>query len=55
MPFGKGDTPIKQVLQLLKTKKYSIPANIEYEYGSRGMDTIAEVKQCFDYCKNALA
>jgi sugar phosphate isomerase/epimerase len=55
MPFGKGDTPIKQVLQLLKVKAYSIPANIEYEYGSRGMDSIAEVKKCFDYCKNALA
>jgi sugar phosphate isomerase/epimerase len=55
MPFGKGDTPIKQVLQLLKAKKYLIPANIEYEYGTRGMDTVAEVKKCFDYCKNALA
>lgn len=55
MPFGKGDTPIKQVLQLLKTNRYPIPANIEYEYGKRGMDTVTEVKKCFEYCKNALA
>lgn len=52
-PWGEGDTPIKQVLQLLKQKKWNIPANIEYEY--RGEDTIAEVKKCFQYCKDALA
>jgi hypothetical protein len=28
---------------------------IEYEYGKPGMDTVAEVKKCFDYCKAALA
>lgn len=51
--WGEGDTPIKEVLQLLKTKKYPIPANIEYEY--RGEDTVAEVRRCFQYCKDALA
>jgi sugar phosphate isomerase/epimerase len=54
MPFGEGDTNIKGVLQLLKNKKYPIPAMIEYEYGKPGMDTIAEVRKCFDYCKAAL-
>jgi sugar phosphate isomerase/epimerase len=53
MPWGEGDTPIKAVLQLLKTKKYPIPANIEYEY--KGDDTVAEVRKCFQYCKDALA
>ena len=53
MPFGQGDTPIKQVLQLLKRKKYSIPANIEYEY--EGKDTVAEVRKCYEYCRQALA
>src|SRR5260370_92825 len=55
MPFGEGETNIKGVLQLLKAKKYKIPANIEYEYGKRGMDPVAEVKKCFEYCKAALA
>ena len=32
MPWGEGDTPIRQVLQLLRTKKYDIPANIEDQY-----------------------
>ncbi len=53
VPFGEGDTNIKGVLQILKSKKYPIPANIEYEY--KGADTVAEVKKCLDYCKAALA
>ncbi len=54
MPFGEGDTPIKQVLLLLKDKQYTIPANIEYEYGKPGMDAVAEVRKCFNYCKAVL-
>jgi sugar phosphate isomerase/epimerase len=55
MPFGQGDTPIKAVLLLLKDKKWPIAANIEYEYGKEGMDTVAEVKKCLQYCKETLA
>jgi len=53
-PWGEGDTPIKQVLLLLKEKKWPIPAFIEYEYKGAGTST-EEVKKCFDYCKQALA
>ncbi|HTQ57691.1 MAG TPA: TIM barrel protein [Bryobacteraceae bacterium] len=53
MPFGEGDTPIREVLQLLKRQKYPIPANIEYEY--QGGDTVAEVRRCYEYCRRALA
>ena len=53
MPFGEGDTPIQEVLQLLKREKYPIPANIEYEY--EGGDTVAEMRKCYDYCRRALA
>lgn len=53
VPWGQGDTPIKPVLQVLKTKKWNIPANIEYEY--KGEDPVAEVRKCFEYCKQALA
>ena len=51
--FGEGDTPIKEVLQVLKTKKYKIPAMIEYEY--KGQDPVAEVKKSYEYMKKALA
>jgi sugar phosphate isomerase/epimerase len=55
VPWGEGDTPIKPVLQLVRSKKWKIPCNIEYEYGKPGMDTVAEVRKCFEYCKQALA
>ena len=52
--FGEGDTPIKEVLAVLKNNKgWKIPANIEYEY--KGADTVVEVGKCLDYCKKALA
>jgi sugar phosphate isomerase/epimerase len=53
MPFGQGETPIKQVLHVLRDKHYKIPANIEYEY--KGGDTVEEVRRCFEYCRSALA
>jgi sugar phosphate isomerase/epimerase len=52
VPFGEGDTPIKQVLSLLRQNRWKIPANIEYEY--RGADTVEEMKKCLAYCKRAL-
>jgi sugar phosphate isomerase/epimerase len=52
-PWGQGDTPIREVLQLLKRERWPIPAYIEYEY--RGEDTPPqEVRKCFDYAKQAL-
>jgi sugar phosphate isomerase/epimerase len=53
LPFGEGETKIKEVLTVLKTKKYPIPAMIEYEY--KGGDTVAEVRKCYEFCKAALA
>ncbi|MFL2601084.1 MAG: sugar phosphate isomerase/epimerase family protein [Flavobacteriaceae bacterium] len=54
-PFGMGDTPIVDVLQLMRDKKYSFPATIEYEYKTPENSTIIdEIKKCVDYCKDAL-
>ncbi|MGH9455016.1 MAG: sugar phosphate isomerase/epimerase family protein [Terriglobia bacterium] len=54
MPLGQGDTPIIAVLRLLRDNQWKIPANIEYEYGKPGMDTVAEVRKCYEYCRKAL-
>ncbi len=55
VPFGQGDTPIVAVLRLLRDHQWKIPANIEYEYGPKpGLDTIAEMKKCYAYCREAL-
>ncbi len=52
--FGDGDTPIKQVLALLKEKKHPIRAFVEYEY--LGLRTSPEeVKRCMEYMRAALA
>ena len=52
VPFGEGDTPIKQVLTLLRDRSLAIPAMIEYEY--KGSDTVAEVRKSYEYMRQAL-
>jgi len=53
--WGTGDTPIKEVMQLLKKEKYGFPANLELEYPiPEGSDIIAEAKKCLAYVKSCL-
>jgi len=53
-PWGEGDTPIKEVLQMLKREKWPIRAMVEYEYRGAS-DSVTEVKKCVEYAKAALA
>lgn len=56
LPWGKGQTPIKEVLQLMKKEKWTFPADIEVEYKiPEGSSAVAEVAKCVRYCKEALA
>jgi sugar phosphate isomerase/epimerase len=56
VPWGQGDTPIKEVLQLMAKEKYPFPANIEFEYQvPEGSDLMTEMSKCVNYCKNTLA
>jgi sugar phosphate isomerase/epimerase len=54
-PFGEGDTPIKEVLQVIRDNKWPIQATIEFEYPvPAGSDRMAEIGRCIQYCKDAL-
>ena len=53
-PWGQGDTPIREVLQLIKTNAWPIRVDIEYEYKGAGTP-VEEVKKCYAYARQALA
>jgi sugar phosphate isomerase/epimerase len=56
LPWGQGQTPIKEVLQLIRKEKWTFPADIELEYKiPEGSTAVAEVAKCLAYCKQALA
>ena len=54
-PFGKGDTPVVEILQLIQKKGWPITCDIELEYPvPEGSDAVKEVTKCLAYCKAAL-
>jgi sugar phosphate isomerase/epimerase len=56
LPWGMGDTPIREALQLMKKEKYKFPATIELEYPTpEGSTVMAEMAKCVAYCKDSLA
>ncbi|MDA0195366.1 MAG: sugar phosphate isomerase/epimerase [Bacteroidetes bacterium] len=55
MPWGQGDTPIVQVLQLMRDQKYKFPASAEIEYQiPKNSDAVKEMVMCLEYCRKAL-
>ena len=55
VPFGQGDTPIVECLQLIRDNKWPIDAVIEFEYPvPAGSDRMAEIAKTVDYCRKAL-
>ncbi len=56
MSWGEGDTPIKEILQLMKREKYDFMATLEMEHPiPEGSDVMTELAKCVQYCKDALA
>ncbi len=54
--FGEGDTPVKDVLRLLRDNKWPIQAIIEFEYKvPAGSTRMAELARTVKYCRDALA
>jgi sugar phosphate isomerase/epimerase len=55
LPWGTGETPIKELLLMTSKNKWKIPASIELEYQiPEGSDAVKEVRKCVDYCRAAL-
>ncbi len=55
MPLGQGDTPVALILQLMKRKGWTFPADIELEYKvPQGSDAVTEVARCVQFCKESL-
>jgi sugar phosphate isomerase/epimerase len=53
VPWGQGDTPIREVLAWLKRRASPIRAYVEYEHaGTR--DVVAEVAACADFARRVL-
>lgn len=56
MPFGEGDTPIKEALRLIRDNKWNIQATIEFEYKVPETSTLMEeIGRAVQYCRDALA
>jgi len=56
MAFGEGDTPVAEVLKLIRDQKWSIQGTIEFEYKVPADSTrMAEIAKALNYCRAALA
>jgi sugar phosphate isomerase/epimerase len=56
MPWGQGDTPLREILQMMKRENYKFTATIELEYPiPEGSSVVTEVANCVKFCREALA
>jgi sugar phosphate isomerase/epimerase len=55
VPFGQGDTPIGEILRLIRDNRWNIQATIEFEYPvPDGSDRMAEMRKCIEFCRTQL-
>jgi sugar phosphate isomerase/epimerase len=56
VPFGQGDTPIVEVLRLIRDNGWPMQATIEFEYPvPPGSDRMTEIAKALKYCRDAVA
>lgn len=55
VPWGQGDTPLREILLLMRDQKYEFQATIEMEHPiPAGSTVMAEVAKCVQYAKDIL-
>ncbi|HNY38922.1 MAG TPA: TIM barrel protein [Bryobacteraceae bacterium] len=55
MPWGQGDTPLKEILLMMRREKYKFQATIELEYQiPKDSTVLAEISKCVQYAKQVL-
>jgi sugar phosphate isomerase/epimerase len=55
-PFGEGDTPLVEVLRLMRDEKWTFQGTIEFEYKvPEGSDRMKEIARAIKFCRDALA
>ena len=55
LPWGQGDTPIVEILQLIRDQKWPIQGMIEWEYRApEGSNCMKELAVCLEYSRKAL-
>lgn len=55
MPWGEGDTPLAEILHLMRKRQSPFMATIELEYEiPEGSNAVKEVRKCIEFCKDAL-
>lgn len=53
LPFGMGDTPLDEIVRMVRENKWRIPVNVEMAYPTD--DAVREVRESLDYMRRALA
>lgn len=54
-PFGEGDTPIGEVLRLIRDNHWPIQGTIEFEYTvPKNSDRVTEIARALNYCRQQL-
>lgn len=55
LAWGTGDTPIREILMMIRDRKYKFPVSVELEYQiPEGSDAVKEVAKCVAFAKNIL-